>query len=206
MLRALALLIFIASARAAERPAKWAQPVTRIKNFSAVAPGIYRSAQPDMAGMRELQRCGVKTVVSLREAGNDGKLARGTKLQTAHVKMDASKIKDADIIKVLAILRRKQDGEFLFHCRFGSDRTGAVCAMYRMVEQHWCSCEAIRELKDGGFGHHPRLFPNIAKYLRTVDVDDIRHQVGAFEQEHRNEPLSDLACANVCQDGRNISK
>ena len=72
----------------------------------------------------------------------------------------------------------KDDGPFLVHCRHGADRTGVACAMFRIVEQGWSRVDAIREMKDGGFGFHP-LWKNIPRYLEKVDVAKIRRGVDA---------------------------
>jgi protein tyrosine phosphatase (PTP) superfamily phosphohydrolase (DUF442 family) len=182
MLRALAMFILLTSAAFAERPAKWAQPVqghAAIGNFNKVTPQLYRSAQPDAAGMRELERLGVKTVVNLRDFHDDGKEARGTKLRLVRVKMDAWHIEDEDVARVLAVLRRKENGPFLVHCQHGADRTGVVCAMVRIVEQRWSREDAIRELIEGGFGFH-KTWTNIPRYLRTVDIGKMRGLVAKF--------------------------
>ena len=184
MLRLFAALILVTSVTSvtsvalAERPATWAQPVkgTTVKNLNRVTPRLYRSAQPDAAGMRELEKLGVKTVIDLRDLNDDAKEARGTKLRLLRVKMDAWHIEDEDIAEALALLRRKENGPFLVHCHHGSDRTGLVCAMYRIVEQRWSREDAIRELTDGGYGFH-KLWTNIPRYLRTVDIEKIRRRV-----------------------------
>lgn len=178
MLRILATLAFIASVAFAERPEKWAQPVkgTAVKNLNRITPQLWRSAQPDAAGMRELERLGVKTVIDLRDFNDDRKEARGTKLRLQRVNMDAWHIEDEDIVRVLALLRRKENGPFLIHCQHGSDRTGVACAMFRLVEQRWSREEAIRELTDGGYGFHS-LWKNIPRYLRKVDIGKIRKRV-----------------------------
>jgi protein tyrosine/serine phosphatase len=179
MFRLLNALILITSATFAERPAKWAQPVpghTAIGNFKKVTPQLYRSAQPDAAGMRELEKLGVRTVINLRDFHDDMAEARGTKLRLLRVKMDTWHIEDEDIARVLALLRRKKDGPFLIHCQHGSDRTGVLCAMVRIVEQGWNREDAIRELTDGGYGYHP-MWRNIPAYLRKVDIGKIREAV-----------------------------
>ena len=175
MLRLFASLIFITSVALAERPAKWAQPVngTAVKNFCRVTSQLYRSAQPDAAGLRDVEKFGVKTVINLRDLSDDTKLAHGTKLRLLRVKMDTWHIEDEDVARVLALLRQKKDGPFLVHCHHGSDRTGVVCAMYRIVEQHWGREDAIRELTEGGYGFHP-MWKNIPRYLRTVDIGKVR--------------------------------
>jgi protein tyrosine/serine phosphatase len=181
MLRLLAALIFVTSAAFADRPAKWAQPITKIGNFCRITPQLYRSAQPDAEGMRELERRGVRTVINLRQFHRD-EVPCCSKLTLRRVKMDASVIKDDDIALVLAMLRQKHDGPFLIHCRHGSDRTGVVCAMYRIVEQRWSREDAIRELDEGGYGFH-RMFANIPAYLRKVNVEKIRRRVDELARE-----------------------
>lgn len=41
------------------------------------------------------------------------------------------------------------------HCWHGSDRTGAVIAAYRIVQQGWSQHDAIDEMINGGYGFHP---------------------------------------------------
>jgi len=180
MFRLFAALILITSAAVAERPAKWAQPVqgSTVKNLNRVTPQLYRSAQPDAAGMQALEKLGVKTVINLRDFNSDEKEARGTKLRLQRVKMNAWHIEDEDIVRALAMLRHKERGPFLVHCQHGSDRTGVVCAMYRIVEQHWTREDAIRELTEGGYGFHS-MWTNIPDYLRKVDLEKIRRRVDA---------------------------
>ena len=178
MLRFFTALLILVSAALAERPEKWAQPVpgTSVKNLNRVTPQLYRSAQPDAAGMRELEKLGVRTVIDLRDLNDDQDEARGTKLRLRRVKMDAWHIEDEDVVRVLAMLRRRKDGPFLVHCHHGADRTGVVCAMFRLVEQRWSREDAIRELKDGGFGFH-KAWVNIPRYLEKVDIEKIRRSV-----------------------------
>ena len=180
MLRFFIALILLTTFALAERPKKWAQPVpgTTLKNLNRVTPQLFRSAQPDAAGMREIEKLGVRTVIDLRDLNDDKDEARGTKLRLHRVKMDTWHIEDEDIVRVLAMLRRKGDGPFLVHCHHGSDRTGVVCAVFRIVEQGWSREEAIRELKDGGFGFHS-MWRNIPRYLAKVDVEKIRRGVDA---------------------------
>ncbi len=179
--RLLCTLIFVSSWALAERPSTWAQPVkdATVKNLHRVTPQLYRSAQPDAAGMRELEKLGVRTVIDLRDLNSDVRAARGTGLRLVRVKMDAWHIEDEDIARALAVLRRKGQGPFLVHCHHGSDRTGVVCAMYRIVEQRWSREDAIRELTEGGFGFHA-IWANIPRYLRNADVEKIRRQVDAL--------------------------
>ena len=180
MLRLFTTLLLLASAALAERPSTWAQPVpgTGVKNLNRVTPQLFRSAQPDAAAMREIEKLGARTVINLRDFSDDKDEAHGTKLRLRRTKMDTWHVEDEDIVRVLAMLRRKGDGPVLVHCRHGADRTGVVCAMFRIVEQGWSREDAIRELTDGGYGFH-KMWTNIPRYLRKVDVEKIRRAVDA---------------------------
>lgn len=181
MLRIFSALVVLTLSTMAERPVKWAQPVpgTSVKNLNRVTPQLYRSAQPDAAGMQDLVKLGVKTVINLRDLNDDQKEARGTKLRLHRVKMDAWHIEDEDVVRALASLRHQGDGPFLVHCHHGADRTGVVCAMFRLVEQGWSREDAIRELKDGGYGFH-KTWVNIPRYLEKVDIEKVRREVDAL--------------------------
>jgi len=63
-----------------------------------------------------------------------------------------------------------------------------ACAIFRIVEQDWSREDAIREMKDGGFGFHP-LWKNIPRYLEKVDVAKIRRGVDAAEKRRRTKVL-----------------
>lgn len=76
-------------------------------------------------------------------------------------------------LKVLATAERP----ILVHCWHGADRTGAVVALYRMVVQGWSRERAIGEMLRPEFGHHAGTFPNVRRYLETVDVEGMRRRL-----------------------------
>lgn len=85
-------------------------------------------------------------------------------------------IEDEDVIRVLKIIRQKENGPFLIHCQHGADRTGVMSAMYRITEQGWSKDAAISEMVNGGYGFHP-IWSNIIRYIKDVDVDKIKRAV-----------------------------
>lgn len=97
-------------------------------------------------------------------------------MELHHIRMTAGKIRDEDIVAALRIMVAA-DKPLLVHCFHGSDRTGAVIAMYRMVVQGWPREKAVAEFMDPQYGHHADIFPNIRHYLETVDIGKIRRQV-----------------------------
>lgn len=169
------------AAAATARPADWAVPVklNGVPNLHRVAPTLYRSAQPTDTGMQNLRKeLGIKTVINLRAFHNDRDESKGTGLLNEELSVNAWSIEDEDVVRVLRILQDESKGPFLIHCQHGADRTGVMCAMYRMTVQNWPREKAIAELQNGGYGFHP-IWKNIIRYLEKVDVEKIRRAVKA---------------------------
>ncbi len=159
------------------RPSEWATKVsaTKLKNLYKVNDSIYRCEQPDSLGFEILNKMGVMSVLNLRTTHKDNKLKHKLPIQLYNVKMSAEQITDDDIIRALWILKNSPK-PIVVHCAHGSDRTGAVLAMYRIVFQNWTKEQAINEMKKGGYGFH-KLYFNIAKYIKKVDVEKIKKEV-----------------------------
>lgn len=144
------------------------------RNLHAVDAKIYRSAQPSRHHFNGLKEQGIGEVLCLRRWHSDRENARGLKLH--HLRMNAGEIRDEDMVAALQILLSAEK-PILIHCFHGSDRTGVVVAMYRMVVQRWPRERAMAEFMEPRYGHHADVFPNIRRYLESVDVDKIRRQV-----------------------------
>jgi tyrosine-protein phosphatase SIW14 len=144
-------------------------------NLHRVDAKVWRSSQPtrhDFRGLKKEQ--GIGEVLCLRRWHSDKEEARG--MTVHHIRMTAGDIRDEDIVAALRIMVAAEQ-PLLVHCFHGSDRTGVVIAMYRMVVQQWPRKKAIAELTDPRLGHHADVFPNIRNYLETVDVESIRREV-----------------------------
>jgi protein tyrosine/serine phosphatase len=167
----------------APRPSQWAtaMPDPALKNFYKVNDHLYRSAQPDPAGMKALEKRGMRSILNLREFHTDKNEAAGTQLTLMDVPMDAAKIKDEDIVAALKAIQKAQ-GPILVHCWHGSDRTGVVTAMYRIIFQGWTKQAAIDELVNGGYGYHS-IYGNIVEYLNNVDVAAINQALAVPTEE-----------------------
>ncbi|HLP41522.1 MAG TPA: tyrosine-protein phosphatase, partial [Fibrobacteria bacterium] len=172
-----------AAAELRVRPVEWAQPVIGVElgNFYQVSGDVYRSRQPDDEEFTALSAEGIRSVLSLREYHADqDKAPPGLRLYA--LPMNAGEIDDAKISKAMLMLAEAPK-PVLVHCWHGSDRTGVVIAMYRMVFQDWPREKAIDEFENGGFGYHKSVYPNIERYLETVDVDRFKALVRAARQE-----------------------
>jgi protein tyrosine/serine phosphatase len=162
-----------------ERPANWAQPImlAGVPNFHKVSADLYRSAQPTAEGMKNLKSMGIETIVSLRSFHSDMDKIGYTGLAYEHIYMKAWHPEEKEVIRFLQIVSNPKRTPVLVHCQHGSDRTGTMCAMYRIVVQGWTKEKAIEEMIDGGYGFH-EVWANIAPWINNLDVERIKKKVG----------------------------
>lgn len=161
------------------RPAGWATPVALdgVPNLHRVDANLYRSQQPTEQGLRNArEQLGIRTVINLRAFHSDKRRALRAGLLNEELSVLTWHIEDEDVVRVLRILRQRDQGPFLLHCQHGADRTGVMSAMYRIVEQGWTKQQALDEMVQGGYGFHP-VWSNITRYVEQVDVDAIRSQL-----------------------------
>lgn len=177
-----------AFADTAPAPVKIGEPVTLegVKNLYRLSPDVYRSRQPDDDGFENLERMGIKSALNLREYHNDKDEAEDTSITLIHYPVAAGRItyeKLLDIMTLLALAPKP----VIVHCKHGADRTGAVCAAYRIVEQGWPPEEAVREMADGPYGFHKRYYSYLPPYLKSVDWEqfkkDLRERVAQRRAE-----------------------
>ena len=168
-----------ATGPARTRPANWATPIDkpRLKNLYKVSDDLYRGAEPTAEGCKQLEAMGIKTVISLQSFETDRDEIKGTKLGYEQIRMNAWHAEDQDMVAFLKIVSDKSKAPFFVHCQYGSDRTGTVCAIYRMAIQGWSKDEAIKEMTEGGFGFHG-IYQNLVNYLKKVDIDKLKRQAG----------------------------
>ena len=122
------------------RPGNWTRPVLskHVDNWYQVDEKLYRCAQPDRDGMKELQLFGIREVLNLRDLHTDADEAQGTALKLHRIRMRAGGIRPDDVVEALRIII-SATGPVAVHCWHGSDRTGAVIVAYRLVIQDWSS-------------------------------------------------------------------
>ena len=160
---------------AAERPATWAVKMERagLPNLHRVDAKLYRSAQPTAEGMTNLVALGVKTVINLRDNHSDSDEIGGLPLAAKRIEIFTGNPKVEQVKAFLAIMDDTNAVPVLVHCQHGADRTGTMCAFYRILRQKWKVEDAITEMKDGGYGYHsiwfhlPRFIRKTAKELKT---------------------------------------
>jgi protein tyrosine phosphatase (PTP) superfamily phosphohydrolase (DUF442 family) len=168
-----------AAESATNRPAAWAQPVALagVPNLHKVSEGLYRSAQPTAEGMRNLKALGIRTVINLRAFHSDRDELGDSALASEHLSMKAWHPERDEAVRFLRIVTDPARTPVIVHCQHGADRTGTLCAVYRIVVQGWTRQEALREMTEGNFGFHA-VWKNLPKWIRKLDLEAVRKEAG----------------------------
>lgn len=160
---------------------QWAQPLDLpgVPNAFRVSECLYRGAQPTDQGLAELRKLGVKTVINLREEDIDAGLAGGADFKRVHIPLFALvNPTDKEVRQFLQTVCDPANQPAFVHCRAGADRTGTLCAVYRIVVQGWDKKAALDEMTRGGFNFHS-TFQNLVRYIQTTDFERFKQTTTA---------------------------
>ncbi|MBR3776777.1 MAG: dual specificity protein phosphatase family protein [Kiritimatiellae bacterium] len=177
LLRAFGALFFLCAAHGCvfsdgspemdPRPEKWAKPVecAGVPNLYKINDSLYRSAQPTAEGMTNLVSLGIKTVVNLRDFHSDEDEIGSLPLKMKRIEVFTANMKDEYVDEFLSVVADTNATPVLVHCQHGADRTGTMCAMYRIMCEGWNVEDAIDEMQNGGFGYHS-IWLNLPRFIR----------------------------------------
>jgi len=162
-----------------------------VPNGGRVNDVLYRGAQPHIAGMQELKKLGITTIVDLRgedPARRDSERRQAESLGIRFLSIPVSgwsPPSNDQVAEFLALFRNNPKEKVFVHCRFGDDRTGVFVATYRMAYGGWPVTQAMNEMYFFGFNGfwHPsmksfirdfparlRTAPALVEYRRTMRV------------------------------------
>ena len=169
----------VLAGQAEKRPAEWAGPmkVEGVPNLHKLNDSLYRSAQPTAEGMKNLEKMGIETVVNLRTFHSDKDEIADLDLDARHIKMLAWGPERDEAVRFLKIVSDPKQQPVLVHCLHGADRTGTMCALYRIAIEGWTKQGAIREMTDGGYGFHD-IWVNLPKWIRKQDIAALKKDAG----------------------------
>jgi protein tyrosine phosphatase (PTP) superfamily phosphohydrolase (DUF442 family) len=155
----------------------WAVRIEKpgLPNLHRVSDDLYRGAQPTAEGFSQLKSMGVKTIIDLRFFHNDRKNIAGTDFAYEEIPMNAWHAEDEDVVAFLKLVVDKTRAPIFVHCEHGADRTGMICAVYRIIIQDWTKGEAIAEMTQGGFGFH-EIYQNLVQYILNLDVENLKQR------------------------------
>jgi len=162
------------------RPADWAQPIAidGLPNLHRVSAGLYRGAQPEATGIAGLKKLGIKTVVNLRSCHSDDGILEGTGIRSVHIPMDASRPRYEEAVTFFSVVADPKNRPVFVHCQHGADRTGALCAIYRIAVTNWTKEKAIEEMTGGDFGYHAIFNTSLVPFVRNIDIEKLEKDTG----------------------------
>src|SRR6266404_5876162 len=123
-----------------------------LNNFGLCGPRIGRCAQPDKDGFKIIEQLGFGTILKLNTDDEfpyvvERSLYSGTIMNMPIDSFDP----DETVVQRLVDEIQQLSGKLLIHCEHGRDRTGFVCAAYRILVDKWTSDDAWEEMKQYGW-------------------------------------------------------
>ncbi len=174
------IIIFVITfVTSAQRSNLWAKQIKieGAPNLHKISNSLYRSAQPNYQGMKNIKKLGIKTVINLRSFHSDRDEIGDIEFKYEHIYMKAWHPEKKEAVKFLQIVTDTNNIPVLVHCLHGADRTGTMSALYRIAIQGWTKEEAIKEMTEGGFGFHS-VFDNLIKWINELDIESIKKDAG----------------------------
>ena len=155
------------------RSTEWAQPVGNQFNLHQMTPTLYRSALPDSSAVPLLETLKIGTVINFLPE-SDANWLKSTGIRQVQLPYRTNHVDDTDVLTALRTIQEAEaKGPVLMHCKHGSDRTGLMAAMYRVVVQGWSKEDALNEMTLGGFGSSNGFKDNV-RYMMNADIDKLR--------------------------------
>jgi tyrosine-protein phosphatase SIW14 len=176
---ALFLLVVIPPQNAAAEEAVADVPIAR---FHQVDEHLYRGAQPTTLGLTRLHALGVRTIVNVRDDGdaaveNERRLVESLGMQFVHIPIKDGNIFNwsrripTDTVTRFFEVLASVPGPVFIHCKRGTDRTGALVAIYRIAHNGWDAARALAEANERGMRPWYR---GLRKQIVTFDRSTIQ--------------------------------
>jgi tyrosine-protein phosphatase SIW14 len=133
-----------------------------MENVAKIDDGLWRGSAPDDAGLKALKEHGFKTVIDLRQGGEEKAAAEAYGLRCVEIPIRADVVCDppgaAAVKRFLDVVTDPANRPAYVHCQYGRDRTGVMSALYRMEVCGWTRTQAIEEMQAFGFRNWYRDF------------------------------------------------
>jgi len=131
-----------------------------IPNLHIVSPALLRGAQPSAQALLLIKQSGVRTIVNLRNepvlVEEEASQVRTLGLNYVNIPMDVFSHPSADSLqRFLAVVAAPENQPVYVHCQHGEDRTGTMCAIYRIGAEGWPLEKAYQEML--AYGYKPVL-------------------------------------------------
>ncbi len=126
---------------------------TDMRNFSQVDEHLLRGGNIGSEdALQVIKDRGVKLIIDMTNEGNSIERSNAEKygLKYVHMRVDASGNNPEQLTNVLKAINAEQ-GKVFVHCTNGTDRTGAIVAIYRQLKNGWNDQHALHEMHAFGW-------------------------------------------------------
>jgi tyrosine-protein phosphatase SIW14 len=147
-----------------------------LPNLQQVNDTLYRGGQPTRDGFLRLQRMGVRTIASVRSSDIDSARLVGLDLDYQHRPMSPWRPRDEDVVWFLRLAGDPARVPLFLHCEHGSDRTGWLVAMHRIICEGWPRDRAIAEMTAEGNGFHD-VYQSLIDYVHQADIERLQGMI-----------------------------
>jgi protein tyrosine phosphatase (PTP) superfamily phosphohydrolase (DUF442 family) len=145
---------------------------TGLPNAYQLTENFYRGGQPTEEGYRILSKMGVKTIISFRTHKPNKELIESLGMESVHIPLNPALITPTQMTRFLQLVADPTHQPVYVHCHFGSDRTGVMVAIYRLIIQKWSKEKALAEMQDPKFGFN-KIFFTLPSYIKYANVEKI---------------------------------
>jgi protein tyrosine/serine phosphatase len=146
-------------------------------NFHAIEDGrAYRSSQLSGEALAwVIDRYGIQTVINLR-GHNPGKewyeqevqVSNAKNIALVNISMSSQSLPHPDLLESIVQALRTSQYPIMIHCESGSDRSGAVAGLYRLIMLEQDRPEALSELSSK-YWHFQNKKPCMSKLVEIYE-------------------------------------
>ena len=121
-------------------------------NKAEVAPGVFRSNQPSPDRLKTWAKSGIKTVINLRGASNQGSYflelqkCKDLGIKLIDHPLYATRLASSKELLGLADIFEKVNYPILLHCKSGADRAGIAASLYLIYKKKYDVFDAAKQL------------------------------------------------------------
>ena len=173
------VLVALAPESAAAQQAAADVPIAR---FHQVDEHLYRGAQPTEPGLTRLHALGIRTVLNIRDDGDaaverERRIVESLGMRFVHIPIKDGNIFNwsrqipTDTVRRFFEVLGSMPGPVFIHCKRGTDRTGALVAIYRIARNGWDAARALKEANERGMRPWYR---GLRKQIETFDASVIQ--------------------------------
>jgi len=166
---------------------------TAIHNVFRVSDRIYSGSSPDgEGGFAELERLGIKTIVSVDGATPDVEMAQRHGMKYVHLPIGYDGVPN-DRVRELGKVARDFASPIYVHCHHGKHRgPAAVVAMQMCVDPDWNINQAEEWLKSAGTDPRYKGLIGLPKSMACPSKQELDAMPSEFPSIHRVDDLTTM--------------